>query len=240
MHFRNTEEFYKSTKWEKFRKVIIEERTDADGYIHCAICGKPILKKYDLIVHHKQEVDDANVNNVDVSLNPENVECVHFQCHNKIHERFGYNKTSVHTYKPKKVYLVYGAPLSGKTTWVHSVATADDLVVDMDSIWQMISINERYTKSNSLKSVAFEMRDKLYDVIRYRNGKWTNAFVISGSALKGDRERLKQRICANEVIFIDTSKQECLSRLRNRNISEEQKAEQIGWVMDWFDRYQPD
>ena len=236
----NREQFYKSDKWETFRKIIIEERTGDDGFIHCAICGKPILKKYDLVVHHKKELDDLNVDDVNVSLNPDNVECVHFKCHNQIHQRFGYNKTSVHTYVPKRVYIVYGSPLSGKSTWVRDVATEDDLVVDLDSIWQMISTNTRYNKPDALRSVVFDMRDKLYDIIKYRSGRWHNAYVIVGGALKGDRERLKQRVSADEFVFIDTSKEECFKRVKDRDISDEQKVEQLQWIIDWFDRYQPD
>ena len=171
----NRDQFYKSDKWRNFRKVIIEERTDADGYVHCAICGKPILKKYDLILHHVDELDDMNVNDATVALNPDNVQCVHFKCHNQVHERFGFHTTSSGgNFKPvqKHVYIVYGSPLSGKSTWVKENATQNDLVVDMDSLWQMISINNRYNKPNALKSVVFEMRDKMYDINlpRYQAG----------------------------------------------------------------------
>lgn len=236
----NKEQFYKSDKWEKFRRIIIDERTSDDGFIHCAICGKPILKKYDLIVHHKNELNDFNVDDVSISLNPDNVECVHFKCHNKVHERFGYNKTSVNTYVKKRVYIVYGAPCSGKSTWVRDVATANDLVVDMDSIWQMVSINDRYTKPDALRSVVFEMRDKMYDIIKYRNGKWHNAYVIVGGALKGDRERLMQRVSADDAILIDTDMKVCLDRVKQRSIDDVQKVQQCEWIVDWFDRYQPD
>ena len=81
-------DFDRSKEWEAFRKVIIEQRTDADGYVHCTMCGKAILKPYDIIIHHKQELSDANVNDAMIALNPDNVECVHFRCHNAIHERF--------------------------------------------------------------------------------------------------------------------------------------------------------
>ena len=56
-------------------------------YGHCAMCGKPILQKDDLIIHHKMELSDDNVNNTLISLNPDNLECVCFSCHNKVHER---------------------------------------------------------------------------------------------------------------------------------------------------------
>ena len=232
----NQQAFYKSKKWESFRKVIISDRTDPDGYVHCAICGKPILKPYDLIVHHKQELSENNVNDALIALNPDNVECIHFKCHNKIHERFGFQKTSPAAIT-KHVYIVYGSPCSGKSTWVHDVANEDDVIVDMDSIWQMISINDRYQKPEALRSVVFQMRDALYDVIKYRSGKWHNAYVITGGALIGDRDRLKQRIGADDMIFIDTPKDVCLQRAGQR------PSEGIDWlkvVEDWHDSFQKD
>ena len=63
-------------------------RITADGYVHCAICGKPILKMYDLIIHHKKKLSDENVNDAMISLNPDNMECVCFSCHNVLHDRW--------------------------------------------------------------------------------------------------------------------------------------------------------
>ena len=234
------QKFYKSRKWEAFRKVIIEQRTDADGYVHCAICGKPILKPYDLIVHHKQELSDDNVADATIALNPDNVECVHFRCHNQIHERYGFNSTSAGRNVKKHVYIVYGSPCAGKTTWVRDNATADDLVVDLDSIWQMISINDRYVKPGTLKSVVFDMRDKLYDIIKYRSGKWHNAYIITGGALLGDRQRLQVRVSADDMIFIDTSQRDCLNRVMLRDIPDDQKVLWMDYVKDWFESFQPD
>ncbi len=237
----NRQQFYKSKKWVDFRKVIITQRTDEDGYVHCCECGKPILNKYDLIVHHKQELTEANVNDAMVSLNPDNVECICFRCHNKVHERFGFNKTAA-GFKPvqKKVYIVYGAPCSGKTTWVRENATEDDLVVDLDSIWQMISINDRYTKPAALKQAVFEIRDKMYDIIKYRSGKWHTAFIITGGALKGDRERLAQRTGADDLIFIDTDQSVCADRLHNKSMSDSQIEAWRSYINEWFERFQPD
>ena len=234
------ESFYKSKEWLRFRQIVIEENTNDQGFILCAKCGKPILKKYDLIVHHKHELDDLNVNDVAVSLNPDNVECICFKCHNEEHERFTAGHSA--TYKPvkKHVYIVYGSPCSGKTTWIHSVATKDDLIVDMDSIWQMISINDRYNKPDALRSVVFDMRDKMYDIIKYRSGKWHNAYIITTGALKGDRERLKQRVSADEMIFIDTDMQTCMKRVKERDIDDLDKVKQLEWIVDWFNRFQGD
>lgn len=236
------QQFYKSKKWEAFRRLIINERTEADGYVRCAVCGKPILKPYDLILHHTKELTDENFNDVTVSLNPDNVQCVHFKCHNEIHERFGHNKTggvglSDHGYVQKKVFIVYGAPCSGKTTWVRANATADDLIVDLDSIWQMIGISERYDKPASLRSTVFSVRDHLYDLIKYRSGKWHNAYIITGGALKGDRDRLAVRVGADDLIFIDTSMRECIARAAERGKNVE---DWFNYINDWFTCFQPD
>ena len=231
------EQFYRSKEWEAFRAVIIEERTDADGYVHCSQCGKPILHKYDLIIHHKKELSEANVNDAMVALNPDNVECICFRCHSIVHDRFQGGNGGWKP-QPKQIYIVYGSPAAGKSTWVKSVATESDLVVDLDNIWQMISYNDRYVKPAALKGTVFELRDKLYDIIKYRSGKWHNAFVITGGALKGDRERLQQRIGATDMIFIDTPMAECLKRVDQKDLSDTQKLEWIQFVQEWFERYQ--
>ena len=237
---QSRQDFYRSKEWEAFRRVIIAQRTDQDGFVHCAMCGKPILHRYDLIIHHKRELDEVNVNDAMISLNPDNVECVCFRCHNKVHERFGFNKTSAYKPVPKHVYIVYGSPCSGKSTWVHSVADPEDLVVDVDNIWQMISINDRYVKPAALKAVVFQMRDELYDVIKYRIGKWHNAFIITGGAFQGDRDRLKQRVSADELIFIDTDYDTCVQRVQEKGLPEDQKENWISFINDWFEKFQPD
>ena len=224
--------FYKSKQWEAFRRLIINERMDPDGFVRCAECGQPIVKPYDLIVHHKTELTDLNVNDYSISLNPDNVVCVHFKCHNKIHKRFGYG-TGGYKAPGKKVYIVYGAPCAGKTSWVNDVASADDVIVDMDSIYQMISINDRYVKPDTLRAVAFMIRDQLYDVVKYRNGKWNNAYVIVGGALRGERERLMKRVNADECIFIEAGRDECIKRARAGR-----PKEFINYINDWFDMYQ--
>lgn len=237
---KTQEQFYKSKAWLDFRKVLINERTDTDGFVHCNKCGKAIIHKYDLIVHHRIELNDNNVNDVNISLNPDNCECICFSCHNKEHDRFGDKRSTGHKPVQKKVYIVYGSPCSGKSTWVKENATADDLVVDLDNIWQMISINDRYDKPATLKSVVFEVRDKLYDTIKYRSGKWKNAFIITGGALIGDRQRLKQRVSADEFIFIDTSFGECMKRVKTKGLNDEQQKLWISYIHDWFEKFQKD
>ena len=228
--------FYKSKKWETFRKIIIDERTESDGFVRCSICGQPIVKKYDLIIHHKKELTEDNVDDVNISLNPANVECVHFKCHNKEHKRFGFGYSGHGGHGGhggqlvKKVFIVYGAPCSGKTTWVKDNATKRDLIVDMDSLYTAVNICDRYEKPRAVASVVFDLRDYLIDKIKTRAGKWENAYIIGGYKLEAERQRLNERVNADEIILIDTSMEECLKRAEESNRPIEWKD----YITDWF------
>lgn len=212
--------FYKSKQWEKLIEQLKIDRVNEQGEILCEYCGKPITKKYDCIGHHEIELTEDNVNDYQISLNPKNIKLIHFKCHNRIHQRFEGFK--------QKVYLVYGSPCSGKSTWVHEVANPDDLILDIDSIWECVSVSDKYHKPSRLKTNVFGIRDCILDQIRTRSGMWRNAYVIGGYPLRTDRDRLCNLLNA-EPIFIDTPKEECLSRAANEEWKE--------FILDWFDSY---
>lgn len=218
----NLNNFYKSKEWTDLLEQLKLERVEGNGDLLCEHCHKPIVKKYDCIGHHIKELTEANVNNYSVSLNPDNIILIHFKCHNEIHERFGYES-------PKKVYIVYGSPCSGKSTWVQENATKDDLVLDIDKIWECVSICDKLHKPNRLKANVFGVRDTLLDQIRTRTGQWKKAFIVGGYPLLMDRQRLAERLGA-ELIFIDATKDLCLSRAA----SEDWKK----YIEDWFEMYQ--
>lgn len=154
--------FYQSKEWRRLMSTLKIERANEDGEIICDYCGKPITRAYDIIGHHKTELTDENCNDYNISLNPDNVALVHHRCHNYIHNKFGY--------KERQIFLIYGAPLSGKTSYVRESMNSGDLIIDMDNIWQCISGCDRYVKPNNLKSVAFKIRNELIECARYRNG----------------------------------------------------------------------
>lgn len=227
--FNDRYSFYRSKEWRDLLIHIKQSRLDDNGQIICEYCGKPIVKAYDIIGHHKIELDEENVNNYDISLNPENIALVHHRCHNYIHDKLG------HTVR--EVFVVYGAPLSGKTTWVKDNASEGDLIIDIDSIWQCISGLPRYKKPNRLKSVVFKVRDELIDCVKYRLGKWNNCYVIGGYPLQSERERLIKELGAREI-FIECSQDECMARLENIDDGRD-KEEWSKYIAEWFARYSP-
>ncbi len=223
--------FYKSDEWYRLCQVIKSERINENGDLICEYCGEPIVRMYDCIGHHTIELDDSNVNDAAISLNPSLIQLVHHKCHNRIHNKFRLDEAV------RQVYLVYGSPLSGKTTWVNEVQNAGDLIVDMDNIWQCISGLKRYEKPARLNQCAFGIRDRLIDDVKYRRGKWLNAYVIGGYPLISERERLCRSLGAREI-FIDTSKDECVRRLMNAT-DERNKEEWLVFIDEWWKKYAP-
>lgn len=222
------ENFYRSNEWQKLLKVLKIERLNDDGELICWHCGKPIVKQYDAIGHHTIFLTEDNVNNYDISLNPSLIQFVHHRCHNKIHNKLGFMR--------KEVFLVYGSPLSGKTTYVNSVKEPGDLIIDMDNIWQCVSGLDRYVKPKRLNSVVFGVRDYLLDCVFVRRGKWDNAYIIGGYPLISERERLCKELGAREI-YIESNKDECIARLEHCN--DRDVKEWTKYIDDWWRKYSP-
>lgn len=227
--FNSLSAFYNSKEWRTFREMLIQQRTNpADGVLYDEYSGKPLVRAYDIVLHHIKPLTLQNVNDFSISLNPENIMIVSQKSHNEIHSRFGYCTE-------RKVYYVYGAPCSGKNTFVNSVKGNSDIIVDVDLLWSAITGGEMYKKPAALKTNAFQLRDCLMDMIKTRAGKWEKAYVIAGGARKGERMRQIEALGA-EPVYIDTDKETCLKRLasdKKRDFDEWSK-----YINNWFEDYQ--
>lgn len=218
--------FYRSKEWENLLRVLKLERVDAQGNIICAHCGRPITRAYDCIGHHVIELTEENYTDANISLNPDNIQLVHHKCHNIIHNKLGYAQ--------RQVFIVYGSPLSGKSSYVAETMSEGDLIIDLDSIWQCVSGCDRYVKPNRLKSVVFAVRDNLLESVKYRRGKWLNAYVIGGYPYKAERDRLVDTLGAREI-YIDTDKDTCLNRLYESEGRDRDEWER--YINDWWLQY---
>lgn len=228
-------DFYRQSRWIKLRKALKHERVNAEGLLLCEHCGKPILKDYDAILHHKIELTPQNVNDDSIAYNPDNLAFVHARCHNDIHNRFG---GRVKGYQ-RKVYYVYGAPCSGKSTFVRENMQTGDLVLDIDRLWAAMSGQPEYIKPNAIKDNVFIARNAILDSIKTRAGSWGTAWVIEGGALLGDRMRRIETLGA-EGILIDTPRDECIQRLASDDSRAAVQSQWVEYIDSWFDSFQPD
>lgn len=218
--------FYNSKEWKTFRLMLINERKN-----RCTHCGSIIADSSKITGHHKIELTVENVKDHSISLNPDLIELVCHDCHNKEHKRFGYRKPA-----QKKVILVYGPPLSGKTTFVRERKSRDDIVVDIDRIYEAITLLPAFDKPSHLIGNVMSMHNALIDNIRTRYGKWNNAWIVGGYPDKYKRNRLAEEVGA-EVILCDVSKEECLIRLEKDKDRNYFNKEWKQYIDDWFEKH---
>lgn len=234
--------FYNSQSWQIFRETTILERTakSADKMLHCEMCGKVLHEKGDIILHHTPiELTEENVNDVMVSLNPENIAVVCYKCHNIAHGRYCGGGSKHFKRVDRAVYLVYGAPLSGKTSFVLENMQAGDIVVDMDRLFSAVSLKPLHDKPDKLLTSVISIRDHIITDIKYRHGAWLAAWIIGGYPNKQPREKLASDLGA-ELVYIEASQGECLERLKYCNDYRAEHFEEYKeYINKWFARFAP-
>lgn len=241
--YESTAQFYNGQDWANCKAQVTQERIK-DGALYCEHCGEVILKSFNpnernnkgaIVYHHKIELTSQNVNNAAISINPENIAILHWQCHNEIHNRFNGRVQKVE----RKVYLITGAPLSGKSTFVREHIQEGDIVLDIDDIWQALSGLPRYKKPNSLKPIIlYNIRNEIKDQIAKGVGTWRNAYIIQSLPIATDRKREAEKYKAHnvEIITMDASRDECLQRLYTETNGRDVKDYER-YINEYFDDY---
>lgn len=218
------EAFYASKVYRDFRFVIIAERG-----LTCEHCGGLIAHQRQAHVHHIMPLSAENWQDATVALNPDNVMIVHQRCHNTLHP-----ERSAAQWRSKRVFIVYGMPLSGKTSYVLERKERYDIVLDMDSLYQAITFLPKYDKPDALFTVVRSAYNDLLDRVKTRSGKWRTAWVIGGFADKYQREKLAEDLGA-EVILMECTREEALERLRASR--PDLIEEYTGYINKWIERW---
>ncbi|WMJ23467.1 HNH endonuclease signature motif containing protein [Paludicola sp. MB14-C6] len=217
------QQFYVSRAWKEFRFTLIMQRG-----CRCLHCGKVFADTSKLIAHHKVELTADNINDISITMNPDLIEIACVDCHNKETNRF--------VAKSHNVYVVYGAPLSGKQTAVIQMMKRGDLIVDIDRIWTAITMCPAYDKPNNVKYNVFAVKNLLIDNIKTRYGQFNDAYLIGGYPDKYERERVAAELGAT-LIYCESTKDECIERLLNDTNKQTVRKEWERYINAWFDKY---
>ena len=127
------------------------------------------------------------------------------------------------------VYLICGAPCSGKTTYALQHRKCDDLIVDVDRIYSALSGDDEHGNELYIHKVAKKLTFSLYEIVRTRSGDWNDAYVISLAATPEEIDEARSLVDADEVIVMDTPYDICMERSKDRPIY----FKQI--IHEWFE-----
>ena len=127
------------------------------------------------------------------------------------------------------VYLVCGSPCSGKSTYIKEHVGDNDLVCDVDLLYTAIGNHDAHDADLNVHETALLLKERLLDIIRDRDGGWSNAFVVSIANTKAKLKADMERINADECILIDTPMDVCMERAKER-------PEYFRWlIQEWFE-----
>lgn len=133
-----------------------------------------------------------------------------------------------------RVFIVYGPPGSGKTTWVKEQRREGDLVVDLDYILAALALGEVSTENRDVLSTGLAVKDFLVEAIADGRVGYNRAFIITTSQL----EKI-QKLTGGTVIEMDVDPREIIRRIKNdKNIPENNKRRRIEIVLAFYDRKQ--
>ena len=130
-----------------------------------------------------------------------------------------------------KVYLVCGAPASGKTTYVKQHKEPGDFVLDLDVLRQALGAPAKI--SDCFQPQVMAIRDVLYQHIVFNKIGAKTIWVIAGLPERQRRLDMARYLKA-ELIYMQTPKEECLKRAMND--PERQDKEQQRKIIEGYFR----
>lgn len=202
-------------RWKKIR----------DNYLRrhplCVECGT-LAQMVDHIIPKRQGGGDST----------DNLQSLCYRCHAKK------TRDEKDSMGETRVFIICGPPGSGKTSYVHSKMRHDDLVVDVDLLFQAVGGGlPMYEKPSSLLPFVCEARDAIYRRLT-RSSDVVQAWVIMGGAKADTRNNLRKRLNAT-VTVLEVNQSECYRRI---NQDERRKGTWELWkpIVDrWWREYEP-
>lgn len=202
--------FYKTTAWRHTREQVLLR--DYSTCVRCGLEGNIV----DHIVPSEDDWEDR--------LNVDNLETLCQRCHN-LKTRREWVKKNKGRERAMKIHIVIGYPASGKSTYVARHMTSHDLVYDYDLLTSSLDgsmlnvLNTNDSKANDLTIHKHNIDVNDYVQIIYemllRKIKAEKTFSNVWLIMTKPDERLTTLLSSNDVdwLMLDTSKDECISRL---------------------------
>jgi len=113
----------------------------------------------------------------------------------------------------KLIYIITGAPCSGKSTFVENHRDPDDLVVDFDKIATALGSVKEHDATGLIREAAFAARDAVIETAL--KAQDATAWIIH--TWPTDAQLARYEEAGAEVIHLDTDRETCLARAEADN-----------------------
>lgn len=134
-----------------------------------------------------------------------------------------------------KLIVVYGAPCSGKSTYVRSVITDKDMVYDYDELSRALTYGKHHLSKRDLThQYVLEFR---YAIVKKARAEkdLENIYIISTFITDQFKEWIKD--LKPTYHKMEATKEECLERLENDDMRPD-KEEWKGKIEEWYRKYE--
>jgi len=133
----------------------------------------------------------------------------------------------------RAVYIVDGAPGSGKTTYVQKRKQPGDIIMDLDMIVSALQGDIiSHPDYNPVMEIALSVRDTICEAIEKRQRAWNTAYIITSNPNKKAVEQLAGRL-KGRVISMDTDVETCIQQIKNDSTRTEIQRD-IELAREWY------
>lgn len=144
-----------------------------------------------------------------------------------VRELLGTNENS------KQVFIVSGAPGSGKSTYTRQNKRPGDIVIDLDLLAAALQGETTpHPDYDPVMDAVLAAREAVYQTIEERNGKWNRAFVITSSPDPKTVKDIADRL-DGEIIKMQATKEQCIQHIRSDSTRTDIERD-IRLAEDWF------
>lgn len=127
--------------------------------------------------------------------------------------------------------LVWGPPCGGKNTYVNRHKAPGDMVVDFDAVITALGGAGGHDQPAALRPFAFDCIDAVMARLASGNHIVTRTWVILSAPARVDRDPFRTGDLVACVPDIDVCKDRA---------ARERPAEWLGYIDNWFAKYEPD
>jgi predicted kinase len=164
------------------------------------------------VVHHIKQLEEYP----ELALDPDNLVSLCNLCHNREHPE------NPHFAKlRKRIIVVLGYPASGKTSYVESIMTPQDIVLDLDRLVTAMTYRDGHDRTGSgfhAVKIANDMISQVIKDVRYRGYAFDTLYIIRTRLT--DEELSSLRAARARLLWLDVDKDTCVARMKAQDREE--------------------